>query len=317
MATTGSLKWRTAQHLALLLVCGLLVGCGAGDFGKPVQQFAKGVTDTREAVQELSAGMGERARARLVARLGDPGTVIGPRDGECLVANSSRCRIDVGDEVFPPETRLKNILEILELLDRYAASLNVIVTRKTAEAVTASAGETLGHVAAIAEKAGLKGDLSNVTAQSNVTNLAGFFVTEYVDYVKVRALKRTTGTAQQPIREVGEIFGEASAFLGDLGRTEQVTLLDRKLEELQIAREEGRINQAERLLTEVGELALSIDASPQHTPAAVVTAMVASHDALVEALRRDDPSIANLHKNMQRFVAKGEELKALVEAFLK
>jgi len=299
------------------MVCGMLAGCGAGDFEKPVQQFAKGVADTRDAVRMLSAGMAERARARLTAKLGDSATVISPKSGECLIANSVRCRIEIGDEVFPPETGIRSFLEILELLDRYAGSLNAIITRKTAEAVTASTGEALGYVAGIAEKTGVSRDLSNATVQSNLTNLAGFFASEYVDYVKVQALKRATMTAQEPIRKVGEIFEQSSAFLGDLGRAEQVTLLDQKLTELQAAREEGRIAQAEQLLTEVGELASNIDTSPQHSPAAVVAAMVVSHDGLVEALQRDDPSLANLHKQMQRFVAKGEELKVLVEAFLK
>ncbi len=312
-----SARRHVVNSVAMLAVACVLAACGAGDFQKPVQQFAQGVGDTREALKSLSAEMGERARARMDAKIGDPGTFIGARSGECLVEGNQRCRIEVGGETYPPETRIRDILEIFDLLGRYADSLNTIVTRKTAEAVTASAGETLGHVAVIAEKAGLGGSLDDATVQGNVKNALGFLAGEYVDYVKVSALKDATGKAQEPIRAIGDLFRRANVFLGDIGRAEQVRRFDQKMNDLQDARESGDVAKARRLLAEAGELAEAIDRSTDHTPAAVVAAMVASHDALVEALRRDEPSLANLHAQMQRFVAKGEELKSLVEAFLK
>jgi hypothetical protein len=136
-----------------------------------------------------------------------------------LESESEGCRLEIRrrgiaeHKQFPPTSVIPNSKAALAGLRAYVTNLQRIVAADTVNKVTTSANAALGSLMniekAIAEP-GVETAGSVATFGPSTVSAINWFIGQYVDYVKVRALKNATKNAKDVIEKLAVYFDTVS-----------------------------------------------------------------------------------------------------------
>lgn len=190
-----------------------LAACSVTDYKKPIGDMAGAVDQSIATInkidQRITAVRDEQWRMDLAKK---PNTVkLRPVTKTCKLG-SDRCRLEIRrtrvreHKLFPPTSVIPNAKTALAGLKAYVANLKLIVAADTVNKVTASANAALGSLKNI-ETAVAGPKAGRVAKFSKPTGSAIYWlIGQYVDYVKVRALKKATMRAQPVIVKLAGFY---------------------------------------------------------------------------------------------------------------
>ena len=221
---------------------------------------------------------------------------------------------------YPAETVMPKAKTGLEALRTYVGKLNSIVEADTVGEVTTAANGALGSVQNIEEAiAKAKGkDGSGTVADFTKPSIMAFawFLGQYVDYVKYRALAESTDRAQPVIDRLAAhhtTIGGAVTALETSGALKAFAAVQEQFDD---AEEDGTLTPA--IVDDYVAAAAAYDVSLKASSAAPLAAIAKTHANLTKQLNREDGvTLADASAAISNLRERADELKGVVDGFTK
>ena len=293
-----------------------LAACSVTDYKQPIGDMAAAVDQSIATINKLDQRITAVVDAQWRKDLADPKTArLLPFDDTCSL-NDTQCRLRIRskgiDKSFPPTSVIPKARAGLAGLKAYVANLKSIVEANTVAAVTASANAALGSVkkieTAVANAGGPEaGTVANFGPPT--VSAINWLVGQYVDYVKVRALKRATKRAQPVIDKLAE-------FYDDIGRAAADYELKTAGEAFVAAKKAYRAVKPpnSRSIDQYVAAAHKYDQALSATSARPLRAFADAHAKLNEQLN-GDISLPEALAAIENLVERAKAFKAIVDEF--
>ncbi len=206
-----------------------VAACSVTDYKQPIGDMAGALDQSLATIEEIDRRITAVYDADWRKDLAEkPVTVKLRTVTKTCRLKSDGCRLEIrrsgksDHKQFPPTSVIPNSKLALAGLRAYVTNLGLIVDADTVNAVTASANAALGSLqniernikAAVAKPDdGKPGDEKPgpvATFGAPTVSAINWLIGQYVDYVKVRALKKATKTAQPVVVKLANYFDAVS-----------------------------------------------------------------------------------------------------------
>lgn len=297
-----------------LLFALVLAACGTTrEYQAPVKSFAVATGAAQQSLdQYLTAFSSQIKEVQIKAAVERPVRAQVER-GDCLV-DSERCRVMFRMSRDDPPTSLssdesfENISALLTEVKNYADGLNSIATSDSDEQAEAALASTKGNLENLAKLVAGEGAGAADFAEP-VAAAAAWAASEYIDQVRLDALREATAEADPLVGRANVLFEGVSRRVSEAARAD---LANEVTAREVVWRGEG----GQAALTNLLTAATAYDAVLQTPPEAVFHELRQSHAALTQALNSREISLASVYARMDSLKAEAEKLKKVVTAFI-
>lgn len=314
----GHVRGLLRRIVAFGSIVGLLGGCSATQYGKPVADFAKATADARDGLEGYSSTVIQGQKDLNLGKAVAQPVGVRPHPGDCG-PNSPRCRIvlltrrdDPAPLPLSPESPIPNIIKLMSAIAAYAGGLEKIVNSDAAGQVEANVIATGASVARIAELVPGAGPVSFAAYAQPVSALAGWVLGQYVESVKLDALKYAVSRADPVIGASYDALAAVAAQATNEMRTRMAETISSRRDTFRDARTRENL---ESVVTaaEAYDALLRSNAAPD----AVFKDLVKAHADLNKALHGQNVSLASLIEQIGHFQAQAEKLAQVIAGFQK
>ena len=304
--------------IAFTAVC-LSAACTVADYKQPVADLHTAVVSSIDTVNALDARLTKARNAQWREQISTRQFLLSARDGTCADGTKGcSLQIDFRDgqdpRRFPATTLIPRASAGLVSLRTYVARLKEIAEADTTAKVTTSAEAALGSAHKIENAVGGKGLVASFTPP--MTAAIRWFVGQYEDYVKYRALAKATQEAHDEIVELvklASILGKAAAAYEDGAALEAFQEAQKAFDEA----ERGSDLTSGHVDAYVAA-AQSYDVVLKATAASPLAAFEEAHRKLKKHLNREDATtLADALVSITEFVDKAKDFKGVVDSFEK
>ena len=201
-----------------------LSACSVTDYKKPIGDMAAAVDQSIASINKLDQRITAVRNEQWRKDLADKTAGLFPVDDKCSLG-SKQCWLEikhkknkkVSTKRFPSTSFIPKARAGLAGLKAYVANLRSIVEADTVNKVTASANAALGSLKNIETAVEKAGDKAGPVAKFGAPTVSAinWFIGQYVDYVKVRALKKATNTAQPVIVKLAKFYDTIAKAAAD------------------------------------------------------------------------------------------------------
>ena len=294
-----------------------LAACSVTDYQKPISDMAAAVDQSIASINKLDQRMTAARNEQWRKDIADETALLVAASGACSLGKP-RCLLEIlhkgssQTSQFPSASVIPKARAGLTGLNAYVANLRSIVEADTVNKVTASANSALGSLknieTAIEEaggpKAGLVANFSEPTG-----SMINWLVGQYVDYVKVQALKKATKSAQPVIARLASFYdtiAEAAATY-DLGNAAADFVKAQETFDNATTINSQAINQ-------YVSAAQKYDQSLRASSARPLKAFADAHAKLTDQLN-GDISLSDALAAIENLVERAKAFKAIVDEF--
>lgn len=298
----------------LLVVTVGVGGCSPAVYKDEIGEFAKAMTKTRTAYEQLRTEEQDAAvetDARGVLAGGGNFRTL----DSCTIEKPDSCGIVIDDSsrAYPREKAGPDIAKLLKLMTEYADGLAKIAGSKEADAVNEAAAGVSAAIKRLAKAAASKSG-SDVSAQ--VGFLEGGFkwlVGVYVDEKRYNALKSAVTTADPAFKDAGKALGMVMPLLVKSVISSKTARLQHGVQALD---EAGKMSREEKLALAkaLADESRTLRAFAAQKPTTVVDKMVKAHGKLAKALEEGKGSTEAVFKWIREFADQVDALLKAVKA---
>lgn len=316
---------RLSGRLAVgIVVAGLTAGCSVSDYKEPIGDLQAAVETSIDTVNALDAQATAVRNSRWRAGIAKGEILLSESDGQCADGVAA-CTLQIefrGDSKpprpYPAETVMPKAKIGLEALRTYAGKLKSIVEADTVGEVTTAANAALGSVQnieeAIAKANGTEsgGRVADFTKPSVIA--IGWFVGQYVDYVKYRALAESTRRAQPVVTRL-------AALHNSIGRSVTALEASDALKAFVAAQEQFDNAAADALTPAIVDdyvaAAAAYNVSLKASSATPLAVFAETHAILTKQLNRDGGvTLADAYAAIADLRERADEFKAILDGFV-
>jgi hypothetical protein len=299
----------------------LLSSCSAADFKEPIGAFSKATTAAASSFADYQKVIDAASSDhKLVAAAQN--TLINVREepGTCR-DKYSHCRLQVklsdGWHYLGTEPTAPQIQKLMDGLVAYAATLTAIASADTAGDVKSALGAAKASITnlatagdALAKQVGRPANLtSSVSALSGpVTDVVNFALTQYLEQVKLDALKTATN-------KMNKLFPRLVPLFGDVGST-AVGIKVADLEKAYVdAKNTSHTDPTSQSKLQAWEAAATAyDAALSTSPTKIFTDLMLAHTSLTAALNSPTPTFDEVWTQLQNVADDATKLAAAAKA---
>ena len=297
----------------LLVVTVGVGGCSPAVYKDEIGEFAKAMTKTRTAYEQLRTEEQDAAvetDARGVLAGGGEFRTL----DSCTIGKPDSCGIviviDDSSRAYPREKAGPDIAKLLKLMTEYADGLAKIAGAKEADAVNEAAAGVSAAIKRLVEAVASKSG-SDVSAQVGFLE-SGFkwLVGVYVDEKRYNALKSAVTTADPAFKDAGIALGKVIPLLVRSVISSKTARLQHGVQALD---EAGNMSCEERLALAkaLADESRTLRAFAAQNLTTVVDKMVKAHGELAKALEEGKGSTEAVFKWIREFA---DQVDALLKA---
>ena len=321
------LKWthRLSGRLTVgIVVAGLIAGCSVSDYKEPIGDLQAAIETSIDTVNALDAQATAVRNSRWRAGIAEGEILLSESDGQCAEGVAA-CTLQIefqGDSKpprpYPSETVMPKAKIGLEALRTYAGKLKSIVEADTVGEVTTAANAALGSVQnieeAIARAKGTEsgGRVADFTKPSVLA--IGWFVGQYVDYVKYRALAESTRRAQPVVARLAALHTTIGGTVTALEASDSLKAFVSVQEQFDNAADDDTLTPA--IVDDYVAAAAAYNVSLKASSARPLALFAETHAILTKQLNRDGAvTLADAYAAIAALRERADEFKAVVDGF--
>ena len=303
---------RIPRYIPALFLALLLAACGSpGDYQKPIQTFAEATTSARDSLRQYVVALDRQAEEALMEKAVKEHDNVEVPEGECAGISASPCHVvykaGAKSISLSPEFSAPNLLALFDAIKTYADGLQAIATSDSASKAEASLASTSGNLKALAELIDKQGTASAYAEP--VASGAAWLIGEYIDQIRLDALRSATQEADPLVAEAASYFEDTLQIAVDGTRGPFSFAV---IEKESAFSDDPSPSTIKSLVKAVDDYNAALSAEPKN----VFDKFKSSHHELTEALKRKELSFANAFAAMESLKAEAEKLKKIVEAFI-
>lgn len=289
------------------------VACSSASYEAPVAKFAAATQTAETSLAALNDEIGRSYWDLQKTRIGRGELIMLPTRGDCDL-RSSRCRLDIQDKSgeakpFTERGPLSTALEVMASIHRYADGLAAVLAADTASAVEGNVNTALGNVEKLAKTlADAQGKSSSSVPDFSApaAQIVNWLVGQYVESVKLSALRHATTQADATIQEAANLFQQMPYFASLGTRRELVRRYQAAIDDLGPTPKPDAIDR-------VSKTAHAYDLFLQSDPSEAFVAMGKAHRALAQNLSQKNVTFASMAAEIERFVGEVERIAKAVK----
>jgi hypothetical protein len=282
-----------------------LAACTSGPYKKAIEDFAAATATADRAIGEMAVQLEGRERQRRIeAATADAATALTVRaiSEESCRSEDSACALASNGEPIEPGPQLVNSRALVREILRYSQLLGEIANadqEAEVEGAIASANASIAKIAAAFKR-------PVPAAVSPAGELVNWLVGQYMDYLKLQALRDATTAAEQA-------FPETEAFLVALSAAlDEPTDVDHTLA-FNDARTRFRNDPSAANLAQWNLAAAQLDLALRLDADDVFIKMRESHRALAQALAQPDLDFESAIRLIREYQDSAEELLDILD----
>lgn len=307
------------RFAGLLIVVALMNGCTVVDYKNPVNALNTAITDSANTINALDDKLSRLQNEQRSKKIHSGDLMLGPVKETCVLDPTTGCSLrvlsrDNSTEPYPVTSVMPKARLALNGVKTYVERLKAITDADTASKVVTSANEALGSIqnltSTIANETGNKTPLETVAAfQEPAVGVVEWSITRYVEYVKFKALAKSTRRAH-PVIEVLSTWYETAARA--VAATE---LADAHSEFLEAQEDYDKLNKPTSAQIETYvKAAMNFDAVLKAVAARPLEKFTIAHKNLMLALNGENGvSLADATAAIERLSNEAKILKKIIK----
>ena len=308
-----------ARLMMALTAVGLTTACTVADYKQPVADLHTAVVSSINTVNALDAKLTNARNAEWSEKISEGKFSLSVPDGMCA-AGTKGCSLQIEfrskeePRRYPATTLIPKARLGLASLRAYVTKLKEIAEADTTGKVTTSAEAALGSVHKIENAVGGKGLVASFTPP--ITAVIRWFIGQYEDYVKYRALAKATQEAHDEIVELARLASVLGESVGTYEDGAALEVFQEAQAAFDGAEAGGELTSAH--IAAYVTAAQSYDIVLKASAAAPLAAFEEAHRKLKEHLNREDGrTLAEALVAITDFVDKAKDVKGFVDLFEK